>query len=74
MADEYPPILDAAQVAELLGMNVQMVRRYAREGRLPAYKLPGGRTFKFFRDEIYEFVRSHPAAPAEDEVIESPKT
>lgn len=69
MAEEYPPILDAAQVAELLGMNVQMVRRYAREGRLPAYKLPGGRTFKFFRDEIYEFVRAHPASSVEDGVI-----
>ena len=74
MAEDYPPILDAAQVAELLGMNVQMVRRYAREGRLPAYKLPGGRTFKFFRDEIYEFLKSHPAADAEDEVSESQKT
>jgi PTS system nitrogen regulatory IIA component len=74
MAEEYPPILDAAQVAELLGMNVQMVRRYAREGRLPAYKLPGGRTFKFFRDEIYEFVRSHPAVSAEDEISETQKT
>jgi excisionase family DNA binding protein len=73
MAEDYPPILDAAQVAELLGMNVQMVRRYAREGRLPAYKLPGGRTFKFFRDEIYEFVRSHPAVTAEEE-INGPKT
>ncbi len=60
--DEYPPILDAAQVAELLSMNVQMVRRYAREGRIPAYKLPGGRTFKFIRDEIVEFLRAHPAA------------
>lgn len=70
MAEDHPPILDAAQVAELLGMNVQMVRRYAREGRLPAYKLPGGRTFKFFRDEIYEFVRSHPAASAEEAVID----
>ena len=58
--EDLPQILDAAQVAELLGMNVQMVRRYAREGRLPAYKLPGGRTFKFFRDEILEFVRAHP--------------
>lgn len=73
MAEDYPTILDAAQVAELLGMNVQMVRRYAREGRLPAYKLPGGRTFKFFRDEIYEFVRSHPAA-AEDGVIDTRRT
>ncbi|HEU4917279.1 MAG TPA: helix-turn-helix domain-containing protein [Acidimicrobiia bacterium] len=66
MAEDYPPILDAAQVAELLGMNVQMVRRYAREGRLPAYKLPGGRTFKFFRDEVYEFVRAHPVVESED--------
>jgi excisionase family DNA binding protein len=73
MAEEYPPILDAAQVAELLGMNVQMVRRYAREARLPAYKLPGGRTFKFFRDEIYEFVKSHPAVSPEDEINE-PRT
>jgi excisionase family DNA binding protein len=68
LAEDYPPILDAAQVAELLGMNVQMVRRYAREGRLPAYKLPGGRTFKFFRDEIYDFVRSHPVAAESDNV------
>ncbi|HVR79780.1 MAG TPA: helix-turn-helix domain-containing protein [Acidimicrobiia bacterium] len=74
MAEEYPPILDAAQVAELLGMNVQMVRRYAREGRLPAYKLPGGRTFKFFRDEIYEFLKSHPAAPAEDGITDGQTT
>jgi len=68
VAEDFPPILDAAQVAELLGMNVQMVRRYAREGRLPAYKLPGGRTFKFFRDEIYDFVRSHPVAAESDDV------
>lgn len=75
MAEEYPPILDAAQVAELLSMNVQMVRRYAREGRLPAYKLPGGRTFKFFRDEIYQFLRSHPVAAAEEtDVSETPKS
>jgi len=61
MADaDYPPILDAAQVADLLGMNVQMVRKYSREGRIPAYRLPGGRTFKYFRDEIFEFVRQHP--------------
>lgn len=63
--EDYPPILDAAQVAELLGMNIQMVRRYAREGRIPAYKLPGGRTFKFFRDEVFDFVRSHPVIPGE---------
>ena len=64
-SDDYPQILDAAHVAELLGMNVQMVRKYAREGRIPAYRLPGGRTFKFFRDEIFSFVRQHPVAGEE---------
>lgn len=63
---DWPPILDAAQVAEMLSMNVQMVRRYAREGRLPAYKLPGGRTFRFLRDEVIEFLRAHPAAAESD--------
>lgn len=71
MADEYPPILDAAQVADLLGMNVQMVRKMAREGRLPAYRLPGGRAFKFFRDEIMEFVKAHPAAAQDQESVSS---
>lgn len=72
--DDYPPILDAAQVAELLGMNVQMVRRYAREGRIPAYKLPGGRTFKFFRDEVFEFLRDHPVVSAEDAEVNEDET
>ncbi len=69
MNEDLPPILDAAQVADLLGMNVQMVRKYAREGRIPAYRLPGGRAFKFFRDEIFDFLRSHPVEVDEDEEI-----
>ena len=44
----------------MLDMNVQMVRRYAREGRLPAYRLPGGRTFKFLRSELSQEIRRHP--------------
>ena len=60
MTPEHDVILGAQQVADLLEMNVQMVRKYAREGRLPAYRLPGGRTFKFFRSEILDHVRSYP--------------
>ena len=44
----------------MLGMNVQMVRLAAREGRLPAYRLPGGRAFKVFRDEIFDWLHEHP--------------
>ncbi|MEX2278523.1 MAG: helix-turn-helix domain-containing protein [Acidimicrobiia bacterium] len=70
-SDDLPPILDAAQVAELVGMNVQMVRKYAREGRLPAYKLPGGRTFKFFRDEIFESIRANPVTADDLDEVET---
>lgn len=59
-------------MAELLGMNVQMVRKYAREGRLPAYKLPGGRTFKFFRDEIFAAIRANPVTAEDLEDEEAP--
>ena len=71
MDNDLPPILDASQVAETLGMNVQMVRKYAREGRIPAYRLPGGRSFKFFRDEIFDFLKSHPVEIGEGSSEES---
>lgn len=60
MPEDFPPILDTAMVAEMLSMNVDVVRRMAREGDLPAYRLPGARSFRFFRDEIMEYVRGFP--------------
>ncbi len=60
MPEEMPPILDTALAAELLNMNVDVVRRMAREGDLPAYRLPGARSFRFFRDELMEYVKSFP--------------
>lgn len=70
MPEEFPPILDTAMVAEMLSMNVDVVRRMAREGDLPAYRLPGARSFRFFRDEIMEYVRSFPVH--EQELEETP--
>lgn len=75
MPDEFPPILDTALAAELLNMNVDVVRRMARDGELPAYRLPGARAFRFFRDELMEFVKSFPvhdvAEPVESSSAES---
>lgn len=59
----YPPVIDTAQVAELLRMNVQMVRKYVREGRLPAYQLPGSRVYRFIYSEVIDYVRAHPVRP-----------
>jgi excisionase family DNA binding protein len=63
--EDYPQVLDSAMVAEMLGMNVQVVRRMAREGSIPAYRLPGGRSFRFFRDEVLDWLRSFPVAAEE---------
>lgn len=67
MTDEYPPIMSSEQVAEMLGMNVQMVRLAAREGRLAAYRLPGGRAYKFFREEVFDWLKKHPAAGTDED-------
>lgn len=67
---DFPPIMDTAMVADLLGMNIQMVRKYAREGRIPAYKLPGGRTIRFMRDEVVAWLRSNPVVIPSEETVE----
>jgi excisionase family DNA binding protein len=64
MRDDYPPVLDAAQVAELLNLNIDYVRKLSREGVLPAKRLPGGRTFRYFKDEILDWLRAQSVEPA----------
>lgn len=59
-------ILGAGDVAELLGMNVQMVRRAAREGASPAYRLPGGRAYKFLREELFDWLKKSPAVGSDE--------
>lgn len=58
MTDDYPEILKTEQVAELLGWDVRKVRREARAGRLPTYRLPGDSRYRFFMDEILEWSKS----------------
>ncbi len=47
---EYPPIMTTQDVAGLLSMNIQEVRRLVREGRIPARRI--GKAYRFFRDEL----------------------
>lgn len=60
MADDFPPVLDTAMVAELLDMNIDTVRRLSRDGILPAHRVPGGRTFKYLKDEVLDWLREQP--------------
>ena len=57
---DYPAVLDAAQVAALLQLNIDYVRKLSREGVLPAHRLPQGRTFRYLKDEILDWLRSQP--------------
>jgi excisionase family DNA binding protein len=49
---DYPVIMDTAEVADFLQMSPVHVRRLAREGVIPAYRIEGVRAFKFKRDEV----------------------
>ena len=62
----YPPILDTAQVAEVLGLNVRTVMGMANDGRLPASRLPDSRKYHFFLEDVIATLRAHPAAKATD--------
>ena len=64
--DHLPPILDVAQTAELLGLNPQVIRHYAKTGVLPSYQIPNSRMFRFFRDEVIDYLRQHPVVNPED--------
>lgn len=66
-ADDYPPVLDAGQVARLLGLNIDYVRRLSREGVIPAHRIPGGRSFRYLKDEIIDWLRAQPATMEERE-------
>jgi excisionase family DNA binding protein len=44
--------MDTSMVGELLQMSPVHVRRLAREGVIPAYRIEGVRAFKFKRDEV----------------------
>ncbi|MGZ8753937.1 MAG: helix-turn-helix domain-containing protein [Acidimicrobiia bacterium] len=54
--DDYPPVLDSHDVAELLGFPIATIQQMVRERHIPARPLPGGRRYRFIRDEIIELL------------------
>lgn len=61
--EQYPPILNTAQVAELLDLNPRTVLLMAADGRLPASRLPGSRKFHFLLEEVLATLEQHRVAP-----------
>ena len=57
---DYPPIMTAVQAAEFLSVHPEYLRQMVRDERVPAHKIPGGRGWRFLRDELVDWIREQP--------------
>lgn len=56
-----PPILvDAREVSKILGVSQELLRKLAREKKIPFYRL-SKRTLRFDLDEVVTFMRKESA-------------
>ena len=62
---DYRSILNAEEVAEILGLNIRTVYVMAADGRMPASRLPGSRKFHFLLEEIISLLETHKVKPTE---------
>jgi excisionase family DNA binding protein len=58
-ATEQQPFLTPQEVSDLLRVSVYTVRRWIKEGHLPAYKI--GRGWRIRETDIDEWLESHQA-------------
>ena len=57
---DYPPIMTAVQAADFPKVHPEYLRQMVRDGRVPAHKIPGGRGWRFLRDELVDWIRQQP--------------
>lgn len=57
----YPPVLDLAGVADLLGLSIEEARRLSGEGWIDAVKVDG--RVLFHRDRVIDWLRSRRVPP-----------
>lgn len=63
---QYPPTLNTAQVAEMVGSTAEVVRSKVASGEIPAYRW--GKNFRFFRDEVLDWLRSQAVETSRTEI------
>lgn len=63
--EQYPPTLNTAQVAEMVGSTAEVVRSKVSSGEIPAYRW--GKNFRYFRDEVLDWLRQQAVQTADAE-------
>ena len=53
------PLLTARDVAKLLHLNVNTVRRWSKNGMIPAYRVSPRGHMKFSEDAVTSFLAGH---------------
>ena len=57
----YTQVYTAAQAAKVLQINIQTLRKWVREGKLPASKL--GSDYRITGEDIKSFLDAHKTTP-----------
>lgn len=65
---EYPPILDTAGAAQMLGLKIAKLQELCRDDLIPYRRMPGrGRVYHFLRDELIDWFTSQIPGASETE-------
>lgn len=65
--EDYPPVMNTSQAAEMLQMSISHLRHLVRMGKIPSRRMEGGRALRFLRDELMEWVNNLPSGAIERE-------
>lgn len=53
----HPKVLGMDEACELLGIAKPTMYKYLKEGTIPAFKYPGGRVWKFDRNQLEQWLK-----------------
>lgn len=56
----YGVVLNTKEAAQLLRLHEESLRVLVRKGEVPCHRFPGGREFRFLRDELVDWLRRLP--------------
>lgn len=63
LQEQYPPIISTSMVAQILGLNVRTVLLMAQDGRLPASRIPGSRSYRYYLADVVQMLDDNRLVP-----------